>query len=81
MVCGLAERFFNDETEFELMAEAEVEAKTALLKYLSDGHSMTDVEIEMKGFRLLETTHRGKLYIGRYGVPIKDVQIRIFQGD
>jgi hypothetical protein len=76
IVCGQAERFFDDDTESELMAEAELEAKAALLKFLAGDRPAGDVEIQMSGFRLLKATRQGTLYTGRYGVLVEEVRVK-----
>ena len=77
IVCGRAERLFSDDSESELMSEAEFEAKASLLKFLAGDRPVGQVEIEMRGFRLLKATRKGKLYTGRYGVLVEAVQIKI----
>ena len=75
IVCGQAERSFDDDTQAELMAEAQMEAKMALLKFLAGDRPVDEVEVQMSGFRLLKAWKKGKLYFGRYAVFVEDVTV------
>jgi hypothetical protein len=78
VICGSAERFFKDqrdESDQDLFAEAELSAKYALLKFLSNAHENSSITFSISGFTNLYWWREQDMYYALFAVPLKNVSI------
>jgi len=74
LICVTASRDLPDEQDAELLVSLELAAKSALLKYLSNGKP-EGIELEISGMRILYSWKDDGSLLANFGVPMTGIKL------